>query len=425
VHEATRIHGLVDHFFRHQAGTLVAVLTRIFGLHNLDLVEDVVQSALVSALESWRMHGPPEDPAAWMYRVARNKALDVIRRRQAAGRLSPEWQHLQGRHTADNVDRLFLSPEIADSQLRMIFTCCHAELPQESQVALTLKALCGFTTAEIARALLTTEDSVKKRVARAKRKFQDGSVSFEVPSGAQLPERIGSVHTVLYLLFNEGYSSSKPDELIRRDLCEEAARLCLLLYEHPVSRNRSSAALLALMLLHASRFGARLGADGSILLLDEQDRRLWDRELIASGLHYLSCSAEDERLTPYHVEAAIAAQHAIAPSFEQTHWQAILDLYNHLNRLSPSPIHQLNRAIVVAQIAGPQAGLAALEAITDAGPLQDYHLFHATAGELHRRAGHHELARVSLKRALHCTVSVAERRLLERRLRQCDTIQPV
>src|SRR5215468_184270 len=248
--DAVHIHSLVDHFFRHQSGRLVAVLTRVFGLQNLELVEDVVQGALVQALETWKIHGVPEDPAAWMYRVARNKALDLIRHRQLADRLNPEWRGLQtGKSEPVELDRLFLSNEIADSQLRMIFTCCHPELPEESQIALTLKTLCGFTTPEIARALLTTEGNVKKRIARAKRKFLDEEIKFEVPSGEALKARLGSVHTVLYLLFNEGYSSSQPHELIRRDLCEEAIRLGLLLFEHPSCCDEDTAALLALMLL--------------------------------------------------------------------------------------------------------------------------------------------------------------------------------
>src|SRR5262245_31548211 len=235
--DALHIHSLVDHFFRHQSGRLVAVLTRVFGLHNLELVEDVVQGALLQALETWKIHGVPEDPAAWMYRVARNKALDLIRHRQLADRLNPEWRSLQARESEHpELDRLFLSNEIADSQLRMIFTCCHPELPEESQIALTLKTLCGFTTQEIARALVTTEANVKKRIARAKHKFLDHEVLFEVPAGDALKARLGPVHTVLYLLFNEGYSSSKADELIRKDLCEEAIRLCLLLFEHPASK---------------------------------------------------------------------------------------------------------------------------------------------------------------------------------------------
>jgi len=420
---AAGVNGLVDHFFRHQSGRLAAVLTRIFGLRNFDLVDDVVQSALLQALETWKIHGVPGDPAAWMYRVARNKALDLIRHRQIAERLAPEWRALREEAgAAPALDRLFLSQEIDDSQLRMIFTCCHPDLPEESKLALTLKTLCGFTTLEIARALLTTEENVKKRIARAKRKFLDGEVNFEVPSGDAIRSRLGSVHDVLYLLFNEGYSSSKPDELIRRDLCEEAARLCLLLNEHPVSKDHATAALLALMLLHASRFDARLDEEGSMLLLDEQNRELWDRELIETGLYYLSSSAGSPKISRYQIEAAIAAQHSIAPSFDETDWTALLELYNLLNQRYPSPVHELNRAIVIAQISGPEAGLAAIHAIKDLETLNDYHLRRAIEGELHKRAGRLEQALELFKRALESTVSIPERRLLERRLRDCAAV---
>jgi RNA polymerase sigma-70 factor (ECF subfamily) len=233
-----------------------------------------------------------------MYRVARNKALDVMRRRDVSSRLDPDWMRFtEGDESADPLSQFFLSQEIADSQLRMIFTCCHPDLPAESQIALTLKTLCGFSTHEIARAILTTEGNVKKRIARAKQKFVDREIMFEVPAGEALKNRLGSVHTVLYLLFNEGYSSSQPYELIRRDLCEEAIRLCALLFDHPASTNSEAAALLALMLLHASRFDARLDEYGNILLLEDQDRGRWNPDLIRHGLHYLNQSAVGHRIS--------------------------------------------------------------------------------------------------------------------------------
>jgi RNA polymerase sigma-70 factor (ECF subfamily) len=302
----------------------------------------------------------------------------------------------------------------------MIFTCCHPDLPAESQIALTLKTLCGFGNSEIERALLTSEANVKKRIARAKRKFADAEINFEVPAGEALKARLNSVHTVLYLLFNEGYSSSQPHELIRRDLCEEAIRLCLLLYEHPSSTNPETAALLALMLLHASRFDARLDADGNMLLLEEQDRTRWNRDLIARGLHYLSESASGDHLSRYHVEAAIAAQHSLAPSFAETDWPTILKLYDDLIRIHPSPIHELNRAIVIAQVSGPDAGINAIQKIEASETLEDFHLLHATLGEFHRRAGRSEEARHCFNRAMECTVSPSERRLLQRKLRESD-----
>jgi RNA polymerase sigma-70 factor (ECF subfamily) len=421
--DARNVQSLVDHFFRHQSGKLVAVLTRVFGLHNFELVEDVVQASLIEALEAWKIQGMPENPSAWMYRVARNKALDVIRRRNVADRLDPEWMSLRETASAPaEIDRLFLSNEITDSQLRMMFTCCHPELAEESQIALTLKTLCGFSTHEIARSLLTTEANVKKRISRAKRKFVDKEIEFEVPAGDALKSRLGSVHTVLYLLFNEGYSSSQPHELIRRDLCEEAMRLCLLLFQHPASANPETAALLALMLLHASRFDARLDECGNMLLLEEQDRRRWNRELIALGIDYLNQSASGERISRYHLEAAIAAQHSLAPSFSETEWPAILTLYDDLTQIYPSPIHELNRAIAVAQVSGPDAGIKAIQQIKALHHLQGYHLLHATLGEFHRRAGRGDEARGCFLKAMECTDSVSEKRLLERKLHECDAL---
>jgi RNA polymerase sigma factor (sigma-70 family) len=417
------IHDLVDHFFRHQSAKLAAVLTRVFGLQNLELVEDVVQSALVEALEVWKIRGVPENPAAWMYRVARNKALDVIRRQQVADRFGPKW--VLWRETTSGpvqIDRLFLANEIADSQLRMIFACCHPQLPEESQISLALKTLCGFSTAEIARALLTTETNAKKRVARAKRKFLDKEVEFEVPAGDALEARLDSVHSVLYLLFNEGYSSSHPDELIRRDLCAEAMRLCLFLFNHPASRNPETAALLALMLLHAARFDARLDESSNILLLEEQDRTRWNREIIAQGVYYLNESASGSRVSRYHLEAAIAAEHSLAPTFPGTNWRAILTLYDDLIRIYPSPIHELNRAIALAQIAGSDAGITAIRGIRDLDSLDDYHLLHATLGEFHLRAGRLDEARRCFLRSMECTVSLSEQRLLERKLHNCDAL---
>jgi RNA polymerase sigma-70 factor (ECF subfamily) len=419
--DAGDVNQLVDHFFRHQSGNLVSVLMRVFGLDNIAVVEDVVQAALVQALEVWKIQGVPEDPAGWMYRVARNKALDVIRHRNVATRLNPEWAALrETTNPPEAFDRLFSANEIADSQLRMIFTCCHPELPEESQIALTLKTLCGFSVYEIARALLTTEDNVKKRIARAKKKFTEKQIPFEVPIGPALADRLGSVHTVLYLLFNEGYSSSQPAELIRRDLCEESIRLCTLLANHAATGSEETAALLALMLLHAARFDARLQNDGSMLLLEEQDRKLWNADMISLGIGYLNQSASGERISRYHLEAAIAAHHSIAATFADTNWKAILALYDDLSRIYPSPIHDLNRAIVIAQISGPDAGLAAIEQIRELDTLEEYHLLHATRGELHRRSGRLEQARDCFRIALKCTQSVSEKELLTRRLRACE-----
>jgi RNA polymerase sigma factor (sigma-70 family) len=421
--DTAAVNQLVDHFFRHESGKLVSLLTRLFGLHQLDLVEDVVQSAMLQALETWKLQGVPRDPAGWMYRVARNKALDLVRRRNVADRLASEVVRYQaGSLDRQNAfDHLFLDREMQDSQLRMMFACCHPDLPAESQIALTLKTLCGLSTLEIARALLTTEANIKKRLARAKRKFAAQEIRFEVPTGGALKTRLASVYAVLYLLFNEGYNSSHPSELIRRDLCEEAIRLCTLLLDHPMGTDPQTPALLALMLFHAARFDARFDKDGCILLLEEQDRSRWNTERIARAAFYLSASAAGETVSRYHLEAGIAAHHSLAPSFADTDWAAILRLYDWLIRMHPSPVYALNRAIVVAQIAGPDAGIAAIEEATRLEALKHYHLLDATLGELHLRAGRPERARAHFQAAMKGTLSQAEQRLLARKLTDCET----
>jgi RNA polymerase sigma factor (sigma-70 family) len=416
------VNQLVDHFFRHGSVKLVSLLTRVFGLHHLDLVEDVVQAAILQALETWKLQGMPRDPSRWMYRVTRNKALDVVRRRNVADRLASQ----SVRYQAGSLDRqqafagLVLDREIQDSQLRMMFACCHPDLPAESQIALRLKTLCGLSTHEIARALLTTEANIKKRIARAKCKFAAREIPFEVPTGEALNTRLESVYAVLYPLFNEGYNSCHPSELIRRDLCEEAIRLGALLLEHPIGKNPQTPALLALMLFHAARFAARLDTNGGILLLEEQDRSRWDAERIGRAAFYLSASAAGDTVSRYHLEAGIAAYHALALSFADTDLSAILRLYDWLIRMHPSPVYALNRAIAVAQIAGPDARIAVIEKATRLEALKQYHLLEATLGEFHLRAGRPERACAHFRAAMKGALSQAERRLLERKLNDCE-----
>ncbi|MEM7351080.1 MAG: sigma-70 family RNA polymerase sigma factor [Acidobacteriota bacterium] len=412
---------LVDHFFRHEAAKLVALLTRAFGLRHLDLVEDVVQSALLQALETWKLQGNPKDPGAWVYRVARNKALDAFRRQRTVEKYAPDVAWLANSRTGGRaeLDQLCLESEIRDSQLRMLFACCHPELPAPSQVAVALKILCGFSIREIARALLTREANLKKRLYRGKRKLTEPGVEFAVPAGADLAPRLDSVHSVLYLLFNEGYNSQHPNELIRRDLTEEAIRLCHQLAKHPICRTPQTHALLALMLFHAARFDARLDSQGGILLLEDQDRSRWQKPLIVRALEYLDTSAAGTEISRYHLEAGIAAQHCLAPSFAATDWPAIRELYDRLLDLHPSPIGELNRAIVVAQIEGPRAGISAIEGATGLRTLGDYHLLDATLGELHLRDGQVDRARDYFAAASSKTRSLSERRLLVKKLHAC------
>jgi RNA polymerase sigma-70 factor (ECF subfamily) len=409
---------LVEHFFRHEAGRLVSVLTRIFGWRHFDLVEDMVQATLLDALDAWRIRGVPDNPSGWVHRVARNKVLDALRRDQIGQRVLGEWAATRPTHE-EGLDELFFDTEIEDSQLRMMFACCHPHLARENQLALTLKALCGFSNGEIARALLVDAETVKKRLQRATRDLVDHQIALDPPPAEELPRRLDSVHQVLYLLFNEGYSSSDGESAIRADLCEEAARLCHLLCCHPRFRTPATHALMALMLFHGARLESRLDQQGSVLLLEEQDRTQWDHGLIARAQEFLARSAEGEEISTFHMEAAIAFHHCTARSYAETDWPAILRLYDALIALHRSPVYLLNRAIVLAHIDGPEAGIRALEEAALDAALRHYHPFDATLGELYRRAGDLARARVHFESAREKTTSPFDRELINRRLEQC------
>jgi len=400
---------------------MVAVLTRLFGPRNLDLAEDAVQEVLLRALRRWPFEGVPRNPAGWLYQAARNRAVDLLRREQVVRRLEPELgDRLASAGAAEPlVERLFLDGEIEDDTLRMMFTCCHPALPLESQIALTLKILCGFSAAEIGRALLTQEAAIQKRLSRARQKIREAQIAFEVPDGPEMSSRLRAVLSVLYLTFNEGYSASFVEHPIRKDVCLEAMRLARLLSEHPVGSQPIAFALAALMCLHAARFDARIDDDGHLVVLRDQDRRRWHRALIAEGFRHLDRSARGGEISEFHLEAGIAALHCQAGSWETTDWAAIVHHYDLLMTVKPSPIVALNRAIALAELRGPRAALAALRAIPEPGVLETYHLFPATLGELHLRLREFGEAARHFERALVLTSSRAERHLLQEKLGAC------
>jgi RNA polymerase sigma factor (sigma-70 family) len=408
---------LVDHLFRHEAGKMIAVLTRIFGIHNLELVEDTVQETFLKALQVWKYRQVPDNPSAWLMQVARNHTIDLIRRQQKMSGISEELATRLRSDTEHTIEEFFLDTEIADSQLRMIFTCCHPALNPEDRVALTLKTVSGFGVTEIAKALVSTETTIQKRIYRAKEYIKKHSIQFEIPIGMALQDRLSTVYTVLYLLFNEGYNSVKADELIRHDLCAEAMRLCKLLSEHGVGSHPSTYALLSLMCFQASRFDSRIGEDNTIILLQQQDRSKWDKELIRMGYHFLNQSSDGNQLSVYHIESAIAAEHCLSPDFDSTNWRSLLYLYDCLLERKPIPIVRLNRAILLAQLGDLPAAIDAIVDIEDIDDLLKHHyIYSAVLGDLYGRAGNVAEARRLLEMAYNLTSSLAEKKLLQEKM---------
>jgi RNA polymerase sigma-70 factor (ECF subfamily) len=409
--------GIVDHLFRHEAGKMIAVLTRIFGMHNLQLAEDVVQEAFLKAAQSWAYGGLPDQPGAWLTQVAKNKALDILRRQQNFHQYSTELAHELNRETGQVIEQFFLQTEVSDSQLQMIFACCHPSLNQEDQIALTLKTVSGFSPAEIARALVTSEASIQKRIYRAKQFLRDEKIQLEIPTGSELLKRLHTVHTILYLIFNEGYNSLKSDALIRQDLCAEAARLCLLVNEHRLTSLPSGSALLSLMCLHAARFESRMDSNDSIILLNRQDRTKWNKDLIARGLYYLNASSKGNDLSVYHLEAAIAAEHCLAPDFESTSWMRMLQLYDLLIEKKSTPVVQLNRAVVLSQMGYHQDAIRYIMQIEGLEKLlSSQYLYAAVLGELYNKTGEYSKASEYMESAFALTSSSAEKKLLREKI---------
>lgn len=414
-----QVNNLVAHLFRHEAGKMAAVLTRLFGFQSLDKAEDIVQETLLQAMSTWPLKGVPENPSAWLYTVAKRKAIDIIRQRKLHDQhhsrmnwaLKSEWALIP------TVNSFFLENEIEDSQLRMIFACCHPSIPYESRIALTLKTLCGLSISEIARCFLTNEETITKRLYRAREKIRSENVSLEAPAPAGLPERLDAVLHSLYLLFSEGYNSSNPDNLIRQDLCEEAIRLCLMLANHRLTNVPKTNALLSLMCFQASRLDARTSPDGSIILLRDQDRSRWFQPLIEKGKYYLEIAAEGGVFTEYHIEAAIAGCHMRAASFDHTDWQEILKLYDILMELRPDSIVQLNKAIATGYAISPEAGLRALQDITD---LKEHYLYHSALGDFFSAIGDMDNASASYLLAKELTQSAAEKKLLQTKLAKSE-----
>jgi RNA polymerase sigma-70 factor, ECF subfamily len=412
-------HHLVDHLFRNRAGQLVAWLTRIFGPAHLDIVEEVVQDALLKALQQWPYSGVPQNPGGWLFRVARNGALDVLRRHASfkarAHEIAAELQWAPAIEPGDSA--------IEDDELRMVFMCCHPSLAPDARVALSLKTVGGFSVPEIARAFLSSETAIAQRLVRAKRLLREERIGLDLPHGSDLASRTESVLEVIYLMFNEGYNAHAGEDLIRRDLCGEALRLGRLVAQSPhvvaagaLAGAPAAHALVALMAFQAARLPARVDGNGEMVLLEDQDRSLWNRELVALGFAHLERSAEGPRMTEYHAQAAIAAAHAGAERADLTDWDRILSLYDDLIALNPSPVIQLNRAVALSRVAGPAAALALLRPLEDEPSLANYYLLPSVTGRIFAELGDRASATACYERALERPCSEPERRFLQRRL---------
>jgi len=408
-----QIRELLDSLYRVDSGRILATLIRLLG--DFDLAEEAMHEAFAAALSLWPNNGVPNNPRPWLISTARFKAIDTLRRRarfdasqdELVRHLEVQWSSAENSNEEDSVE---------DDRLRLIFTCCHPSLPPEAHVALTLREVCGLTTEEIAKAFLTTPRTLAQRIVRAKAKIRETSIPYEVPVPQDLPERLGAVLQVIYLVFNEGYSAAAGAEVTRAELTGEAIRLGRLLTD--LQPEPEVMGLLSLMLLQESRRAARTSPTGELILLENQDRSLWNRDQIAEGVALVEKALKSRRFGPYTLQAAIAAVHAEAESTAATDWRQIVALYNQLVRIHPSPVAHLNRAVAIAMRDGPEAGLAHIDAVLAHGELANYYLAHSARAEMYRRLGRTAEARSSYERALALTQQEPERQFLQERIRQ-------
>ena len=418
-HQGTNASDVADHLFRHEGAKVVATLTAHLGTHRLQLVEDVVQEALLRALQTWSFRGVPDNPAAWLTQVAKNLALTALKREQS-------WTDKQSGIAAEHERWLSTSPEdvthetFADDTLRMMFVCFHPELSTNAQTVLALRTLCGFSPAEIAAAFLSSEAAIAKRLVRSRQRIRELALPFVVPEPRELSERLDGVLHTLYLLFNEGYKASGGDHLVRAELCHEAIRLLTQVTQHPVTQEPRAVALLALMLLNAARLSARTDDAGGLLRLHEQDRSAWDQAMIQRGIACLRAASQGSTLSVYHIEASIAATHCLAAEAAATDWPRILQLYDQLLTITSSPVTAMNRAVAVARVHGSQVGLEALDHIERRYLLDGHHLFHAIRGTFAAELGQKAVAISHFRQALNLATLHAEREFIARRIAECE-----
>ncbi len=408
----TDINTAIEEIYRTGSRKVLATLIRLLG--DFELAEEALHEAFAAAVEQWPREGIPDNPTAWLVSAGRFKAIDNLRKRKrhtdSVSKIALEFEN------ETEKDEDWYKEGMKDDELRLIFTCCHPALPADAQIALTLREVCGLTTEEIARAFLTSPSTIAQRIVRAKRKIRDANIPYEIPAQSDLPDRLDSVHRVIYLVFNEGYSASAGASLTRTDLSSEAIRLGRILIE--LLPDTEAMGLLAMMILHESRRPARTSDNGDLVLLEDQDRSLWSKELIKEGIELVNRALSSRRFGPYTIQAAIAAVHAEAPTADETDWAQIVGLYDVLLRVEPSPVIELNRAVAVAMRDGPEEGLKLIDAILERGELSDYHLIYSARADMCRRLGRTEEARESYRRALDLTQQEPERNFIERRMEE-------
>jgi RNA polymerase sigma-70 factor, ECF subfamily len=416
------VEGLIDNLFRRSAGQIVAYLTRLLGPEHLELAEESVQEALIRALQSWPYSGVPDNPGGWLFQVAKNIALDAVRRNTNFASKHPELIAELSRKSEGGERNLEAEEEqLRDDELRMLFMCCHPELSLNLSVPLSLKIVGGFGMGEIARALLSNETTIAQRIVRAKRQIREAHITLELPRGKDLAQRLDAVFEVIYLIFNEGYAAFSGENLVRQELCFEALRLGKLVADSSLASPKLHA-LVSLMAFQAARLPARVDDEGNMVLLEDQDRSLWDQQLVTFGFHELERSAEGDEITPYHVQAALASVHAQAKNDASTDWPTVLSLYDQLLELSPSPIVALNRTVALAKVRGPEEALREIDSLQDQEVLRTYYLLHAVRGLLLKRMKVQTDAAAAFRQALECPCSEPERMFLQRMLAECEEL---